>query len=111
MQTLQVSLRNYTILSPDSLPLDEKNREKLRDVIAQNPLDLIEYWSIDPDYDGQVFRSIWQDYRQNKENDNDSLRVVRIAEISVPRKQSRTVCVRAVDVFGWESEVVTQLNF
>ena len=111
MQTLQVSLRNYTILSPDSLPLDEKNREKLRDVIAQNPLDLIEYWSIDPDYDGQVFRSIWQDYRQNKENDNDSLRVVRTADISVPSKQSRTVCVRAVDVFGWESEVVTQLNF
>jgi adenine specific DNA methylase Mod len=110
-QTLQVSLRNYTILSPDSLPLDEKNREKLRDVIAQNPLDLIEYWSIDPDYDGQVFRSIWQDYRQNKENDNDSLRVVRTADISVPSKQSRTVCVRAVDVFGWESEVVTQLNF
>lgn len=111
MQTLQVSLRNYTILSPDSLPLDEKNREKLRDVIAQNPLDLIEYWSIDPDYDGQVFRSIWQDYRQNKENDNDSLRVVRTAEISVPSMQSRTVCVRAVDVFGWESEVVTQIYF
>ena len=111
MQTLQVSLRNYTILSPDSLPLDEKNREKLRDVIAENPLDLIEYWSIDPDYDGQVFRSIWQDYRQNKENDSDSLRVVRTAEISVPSIQSRTVCVRAVDVFGWESEVVTQIYF
>lgn len=111
MQTLQVSLRNYTILSPDSLPLDEKNREKLRDVIAQNPLDLIEYWSIDPDYDGQVFRSIWQDYRQNKENDNDSLRVVRSAQISVPSKRERTVCVRAVDVFGWESEVVTHITF
>lgn len=110
-QTLQVQLRNYTLLSPDSLPLDESNREKLREVIAHNPLDLIEYWSIDPDYDGQVFRSIWQDYRQNTNRDTDNLRVVRSADISVPSKPSRTVCVRAVDVFGWESEVVTQVDF
>ncbi|MDO9424086.1 MAG: hypothetical protein Q7T40_07845 [Methylobacter sp.] len=27
------------------------------------PLALIEYWAVDPDYDGQLFRSVWQDYR------------------------------------------------
>jgi hypothetical protein len=71
-----VALENYTLLSPDALPLDDSNKEKLREVIAKSPLDLIEYWSIDPDYDGTVFRSTWQDYRGNTENDDDPLRVV-----------------------------------
>lgn len=103
---LSVELENYTLLSPDALPLDDANKAALREVIAKSPLDLIEYWSIDPDYDGQVFRSTWQDYRGNSENDDDPLRVVRSASIRVPgRPGPRTICVKAVDVFGWESEV------
>ena len=43
-------------------------------------LALIEYWAVDPDYDGQVFRSVWQDYRGNTANDGDPLRVVTQAE-------------------------------
>lgn len=108
---LSVELENYTLLSPDALPLDDANKEKLRRHIAESPLDLIEYWSIDPDYDGVVFRSMWQDYRGNEENDADPLRVVRSATIRVPdRPGPRTVCVKAVDVFGWESEVRVTLK-
>ena len=71
------------------------------------PLALIEYWAVDPDYDGEVFRSVWQDYRGNTENDGDELRVVTTAELDLSRtERPRTVCVRAVDVFGFESEVV-----
>ena len=71
------------------------------------PLALIEYWAVDPDYDGEVFRSVWQDYRGNTENDDDPLRVVTTAQIELPRHDgARRVCVRAVDVFGFESEVV-----
>jgi len=105
-----IELDNYMLLSPDALPLDDKNKEKLREVIANNPLDLIEYWSIDPDYDGQMFRSVWQDYRENKENDNDALRVVKKAKLVVPKKNGkRKICVKAVDVFGWESEVIKEI--
>lgn len=108
---LSVELENYTLLSPDALPLDDANKEKLRRHIAESPLDLIEYWSIDPDYDGVVFRSMWQDYRGNEENDADPLRVVRSATIRVPdRRGPRTICVKAVDVFGWESEVRVTLK-
>jgi adenine-specific DNA-methyltransferase len=108
---ISVELENYTLLSPDALPLDDANKEKLRDVIAKSPLDLIEYWSIDPDYDGHVFRSTWQDYRGNTENDDDPLRVVRSAKIRVPNRPGpRTICVKAVDVFGWESEVRATLQ-
>lgn len=107
---ITIELDNYMLLSPDALPLDDKNKDKLREVIANNPLDLIEYWSIDPDYDGQVFRSVWQDYRENIENDNDALRVVKQAKLLVPKKDGkRKICVKAVDVFGWESEVVKEI--
>lgn len=105
-----IELENYVLLSPDSLPLDEKWREKLDDIIAQEPLALIEYWSIDPDYDWKTFRSVRQDYRNNTENDDDPLRVVTKTEIIIKKKSwPRKICVKAVDVFGWESEVVVEI--
>ncbi|MDR3063189.1 MAG: site-specific DNA-methyltransferase, partial [Methanobrevibacter sp.] len=103
-EELIVELDNYVLLSPDALPLDDKNKKKLSDVIAKEPLSLIEYWSIDPDYDGEVFRSKWQDYRQNTTNDNDPYNVVKKARLNVPKLDyPRTVCVKAIDVFGFES--------
>jgi len=108
---LVIELDNYILLSPDALPLDEKNKEKLDKVIAEDPLSLIEYWSIDPDYDGEVFRSKWQDYRENTFNDDDPFRVIRKAKLVVPKKQgTRKVCVKAVDVFGFESVAVVEVN-
>lgn len=108
-EELRVRLRNYVLLSPDALSLDEKNRERLHNIVNKEPLALIEYWAVDPDYDGEVFRSIWQDYRGNTDNDDDPLRVVTEALLTVPRKDGpRTICIRAVDVFGFESEVVVE---
>lgn len=110
-ETLTVALENYVLLSPEALNLDDENREKLQKVINKDPLALIEYWSIDPDYDGEIFRSIWQDYRGNTENDDDPYRVVSKAELNdLPIKTGkRAVCVRAVDVFGFEAEVVVEV--
>jgi len=106
-ETLHVTLDNYVLLSPEAINLDEDNRKKLLKVANAEPLALIEYWAVDPDYDGQVFRSVWQDYRGNTANDDDPLRVVTAAEFSVPYKTGeRRVCVRVVDVFGFEAEVV-----
>ena len=108
-EQIEVELDNYVLLSPDVLPLDEKNKEKVQKVIAKNPLDLIEYWSIDPDYDGITFRSLWQDYRENKDEGRDGLRVVKKAVLNVPIiKKKRKICVKAVDVFGFESQVFTK---
>ena len=108
---LVVELDNYILLSPDALPLDAKNKEKLDKVIAEDPLTLIEYWSIDPDYDGEVFRSKWQDYRENTFNNDDPFRVIRNAKLVVPKKHgTRKVCVKAVDVFGFESVAVVEVK-
>lgn len=100
-----VELANYVLLSPDSIPLDEKGKEPLRQVMANDPLALIEYWSVDPDYNGRTFRSVWQDYRENVANDGDPDHCVTHAELVVPArpKGQRVVCVKAVDVFGFES--------
>ena len=103
-EILSVELDNYVLLSPDALPLDEKNQAKLSDIISDDPLALIEYWSIDPDYDGEVFRSKWQDYRENVANDNNPYRVINKARINVPKIEgTRVICVKAVDIFGFES--------
>jgi adenine-specific DNA-methyltransferase len=108
-EELRVKLSNYVLLSPDAINLDEKNREQLQKIANAEPLALIEYWAIDPDYDGEVFRSVWQDYRGNTDNDGDALRVVTQAVLNLPRKDgARTVCVRAVDVFGYEAEAILQ---
>lgn len=103
---LDISLNNYVLLSPDNIPLDDKDKEKLQQMMEQDPLSLIEYWSIDPDYDGDTFRSTWQDYRENVDNDSDPLHCVYSTRIAMPHKDERKVCVKAVDVFGFESQVI-----
>ena len=103
---IDVELENYVLLSPDNIPLDDKDKEKLQQVLERDPLSLIEYWSIDPDYDGMTFRSTWQDYRENVDNDNDPLHCVYKTRLRVPHKEQRQVCIKAVDVFGFESQVV-----
>jgi len=107
---LKVELGNYILHSPDAIPLDEKDKQTLEEIMSKDPLSLIEYWSIDPDYDGETFRSIWQDYRQNTENDGDALHCVYSTTLRVSKKAERTVCVKAVDVFGLESIVIKKLK-
>ena len=107
---LNISLNNYVLLSPDNIPLDDKDKEKLQQVMEQDPLSLVEYWSIDPDYDGETFRSTWQDYRENVDNDSDPFHCVYSAQITMPHKDERKVCVKAVDVFGFESQVVLDVK-
>lgn len=107
---LSISLSNYVLLSPDNIPLDDKDKEKLQQVMEQDPLSLIEYWSIDPDYDGDTFRSTWQDYRENVDNDSDPLHCVYSTRLHMPHKAERKVCVKAVDVFGFESQVILDVK-
>ena len=106
-EELTIELENYVLLSPDALPLDKSDKDKLEKIIEEDPLSLIEYWSIDPEYDGEMFRSKWQDYRENHEV---SLKVDRKTKLLVPKVSGkRKVCVKAVDVFGFESVTVKEV--
>ncbi len=108
-ETITITLDNYILLSPDNIPLDDKDKEKLQQVIAKDPLALIEYWSIDPDYDSEIFRSQWQDYRENTANDTDPYHCITTTTLTVPKKLNRTVCVKSADVFGFESIVIEKI--
>ena len=85
-----------------------ENKEKLNEVVAKDPLALIEYWSVDPNFDGNFFQSTWQDYRNNTENDDDPLHVIN--KVTLPLGDTGYVAVRAVDVFGFESEVIMEVS-
>ena len=39
---IDVELENYVLLSPDNIPLDDKDKEKLQQVLERDPLSLIE---------------------------------------------------------------------
>tara|TARA_Y100000590_G_scaffold154082_1_gene177033 strand:- start:1385 stop:3442 length:2058 start_codon:yes stop_codon:yes gene_type:complete len=104
---LDIELDNYILLSPDVLPLDEKNKKKLEKIVEEDPISLVDYWSIDPDYDGETFRSKWQEYREN----NEDLHIKRKAKIVIPKTKSKIkVCVKAVDVFGFESVTIQEVT-
>jgi len=108
-EELRVILDNYVLLSPDNVPLEEKDKKVLQEIMKNDPLALIEYWAIDPDFDGVTFRSVWQDYRENRANDNDEFHVINEAKLIVPKKDKRVVMVKAVDVFGFESVVKVEV--
>lgn len=106
-ETLQVRLKNYVLPSPQANELDADDRSRLHAVADADPLALIEYWAVDPDYDGNVFRSIWQSHRSGPAHAGQALRVSTLAVLRLPRKHGpRQVCIRAVDVLGLETEVV-----
>ena len=110
-EKLTIILDNYILLSPDALPIEDKYKQALQETIASDPLSLIEYWSIDPDYDGETFVSVWQDYRENEETDSDPFKVVNQTTLTVPKKQGkRVVCVKVVDIFGFESIAMQEVQ-
>lgn len=109
-EKITVELKNYILLSPEALPLDSDAKDKLNQVVEADPLALIEYRSIDPDYDGVTFRSVRQDYRWNDDGDKDPLHCMTKAVLELEAKSwSRQIMVKAVDVFGRESEVVVKV--
>lgn len=111
IEELTVELDNYILLSPDALPLEEDGKKAVQDVMARDPLALVEYWSVDPNYDGETFRSKWQDYRENRSGDADEHLVTKSVTLKVPKVPGwRRVCVKAVDVFGFESVVVKEVK-
>lgn len=110
LEIIEVVLDTYALLSPETIGLDPDDRRTLLEVLETDPLALIEYWAVDPDYDGTVFRPAWQDYRGNPAHGRDPLHVTATARMTTPYKRGeRRVCVRVTDVFGTETDVVQVL--
>ena len=111
MDKITIELDNYILLSPDALPLEDADKKKLQEIIRDDPISIIDYWSIDPDYDGDLFKGIWQNYRESNVSENESLKVLRKVELMVNKKDGiRKICIKAVDIFGFESALVEVIN-
>jgi len=104
-ERIEATLAGYVLFSPQALALSDTDRARVRSQLAANPLALLETWAIDPDYDGCTFRSVWHALRGD-----DAPAIAKSASFRVPHKPgTRTIAVRATDVFGNETTVVFTL--
>jgi len=86
-----VAIRDYSIDNIGDLPTDDRHKETVRLAEASEPLQLLDYWSVDFDYDGMIYKPEELRCRQNGKLDT---------EITKDGADFRCIAVRAVDVFG-----------
>ena len=114
---LVISLSNYYLTADlDTLGIKENNESKadkekpeqqLKNILKHNPLQLIDYWAVDDDYDGHLFRSKTQIYK-----DKTTGKIQLVMEIPIEKlNKERTVYIKTVDVFGLESIVQKKINY
>lgn len=106
-EELAVRLHGYRLPPAESLPLGDADRRRLLQAQQVDLLAATDSWAVDADYDGVVFRPVWHGIRSGAE---EGFRVPADARLVLPRSPGvRRVCVRAIDVFGHESELVRDI--
>ncbi|MFH8120017.1 MAG: DNA methyltransferase, partial [Candidatus Aenigmatarchaeota archaeon] len=95
----EVILKITDFQLPPSKELDE-----IKDKI-KGFSDLIDYWSVDWDYDGTTFRNQWQSYRTKK-----NTKVELEAKHTYKEKGKYRVMVKVVDVFGNDTNKVIEVE-
>ena len=73
--------------------LDSKALETIKLVQDSDSLQFIEYWSVDFDYDGKV-------YRPNMVFSKEKGNIQSYCEKIVPIGREKRICIKTVDVFG-----------
>jgi len=76
---------------------DQDQRKELDEIVAKEPLALVDYWAVDWNYDKSTFKSGWQAIRQHGQKISP---VPRTTTQNVKTGERREVAVRVVDVFG-----------
>lgn len=102
-ELINIKLEGYEI-DVDNIPVKEKYKEIIKGVLEDNSLNLIDYISIDPDYDGNIFISRWQDFREK-----DRYKIYEDIELKVSKKLKRNIAVEVIDVFGFQSRYVLEI--
>jgi len=101
---VQIKVEQYVILD---IPLkDEEKRPEIEKMLAKNFAVLIDYWTVDWDYNGEVFRSTWQAMRDRKKGEPVPI----VADSSLKKGKKYTIAVRVVDVFGNDASVTKELD-
>ena len=90
-QKLQVKLLSYELKDLSSVPVEEKYLDIIRDILKNDPLQLINYWSVDHAYDGITHRP--QKYFCKEKGSVETT-------FETLGNSFGTVSVRAADIFG-----------
>jgi adenine-specific DNA-methyltransferase len=99
-----IGIERYVVFD---LPVAQKEREKLQELIKDNFAVLIDYWAVDWDYDGYTFKSQWQDMRGNGRKTKI---VTTQATIKMSTGKTYTIAVRLVDIFGNDAAGTVQVK-
>ncbi len=101
---VRIKMEQYVVLD---IPLkDEEKRPEIEKMLARNFAALIDYWTVDWDYNGEVFRSTWQAMRDRKKGEP----VPVVADSSLKKGRKYTIAVRVVDVLGNDASVTKELD-
>ncbi len=93
---------------PSLAEVPGKELEALRERAARSGFDFIDFWAVDFDSSpGRPFRHHWQDYRTKGDR---TLKTVSDAAFSYPGFGSYTARVKVVDVFGFDTSVVVNVE-
>jgi len=101
---VKIKLDRYVV--PDIPVRDETKRPEIDKLLRKNFAHLIDYWTIDWDYDGEVFRSNWQAIKERK----SSKPVPITAETTLKKGKKYKIAVRVVDVFGNDAFGIQEIN-
>lgn len=85
----------------------DESREELIHLVKDNFAILIDYWAIDWDYDGIVFKSQWQDFRGNGRK---AKIVATEKEYAYKKNGKHTIAIRVVDIFGNDATAIININ-
>jgi len=85
----------------------DESREELIHLVKDNFAILIDYWAIDWDYDGIVFKSQWQDFRGNGRK---AKIVATKKEHTYEKSGKHTVAMRVVDIFGNDATAIIEVK-
>jgi adenine-specific DNA-methyltransferase len=90
---VKVEIERYVVF--DVPVANDAEREQVLAAAKDNFAFLIDYWTIDTDYDGTTFRSRWQAFRGNGKRPK-----IVPTSVTLVRQGNGRIAVRLVDIFG-----------
>ena len=109
---IRIKLDRYVVPGND-FPIRDNDEEKVREkrkqieeLLRKNFSYILDYWTIDWDYDGDVFRSNWQAIKERKSSEPVPI----VAETSLKKGKKHSIAVRVVDIFGNDAFGIKEIN-